>query len=277
MNHVFAKVKSDRKKPFVKVLSNHTLFEAVNVDATFCVPYVPDHNLDEDAWFKVEEFSQKVFCIDLLKNAFDSKEYEDLKKDQFQKISYIFSVQGDDFYFQKVSPSVFISKKIIAFGEIAKIEESAGRMMINSLPDAVYLKAKDTLIFRSLATVASIFKGIDELYREATNEDVGNFLDESFIALDAGYGIQSVSKPNRKRIALAMETLDSMSDLDRQNMLTYINGYCKDKLNLDPATSKFTVSKDDELKLLLYGVEQRFYTTPFGNEKRIANSVMAIK
>ena len=92
MNHVFAKVKGDRKKPFVKVISNHTLFETVNVDVTFCVPYVPDHNLDEDAWFKLEDFSHKVFCIDLLKNAFDSKEYEDLKKDQFQKISYLFSV-----------------------------------------------------------------------------------------------------------------------------------------------------------------------------------------
>jgi hypothetical protein len=277
MNNVFAKVKGDRKKPFVKVLSNHTLFNLVNVDVDFCVDYVPDHNLDEDAWFKVEEFSKKVFCIDLLRCDFDSKEYEDLKKDQFQKISYIFAVQSDDFYFQKVSPSVFLSKKIIAFGEIAKIEESAGRLVVNSVPDAVYLKAKDALIFRSLATVSSIFKGIDDLYREATNEDVGKFLDSSFIELDAGYGIQSVSKPNRKRIALAMETLNSMSDLDRENMLTYINGYCKDKMNLDPATSKFKVTKDDELKLLLYGVEQRFYTTPFGNEKRIANSVMAIK
>ena len=266
MNHVFARVKSERTKPFLKVLSNHTLFDSVNVDVNFCVDYLPDHNLDEDAWFKVEEFSQKVFCIDLLKNTFDSKEYEDLKKDQFQKISYIFSVQGGDFYFQKASPSVFISKKIIAFGEIAKIEESAGRMVVNRLPDAVYLKAADTLIFRSLATVSSIFKGIDELYREATNEDVGKFLDESFISLDAGYGIQYVSKPNRKRIALAIETLNSMSDLNRQSMLLYINGYCKDSLKLDPGTSKFTVSKDDELKLLLYGVEQRFYTTPFGND-----------
>ncbi|EAO7712372.1 ATP F0F1 synthase synthase, partial [Salmonella enterica] len=29
-----------------------------------------------------------------------------------------------------------------------------------------------------------------------------------------------------------------------------------------------------ELKYLLYGIEQRFYTTRFGNEKRLANSIL---
>lgn len=276
MDNVFVKIKGLRKKPFVKMLSNYTLFNAVEVDVGFCIQYNPDHSLDEDAWFKVEQFSQKPFCIDFLKMDFDSKDYENLKKEQFSKIGFIFSTQGDDFYFQKVTPSLFIYRKTIAFGEIATVEENESRLVINLQPDAVYFKALDTLLFRNLSAIASIFKGIDELFKEATNDEVCQFLGEAFISLSADYGVDSVSKPNRKRIALAMESLAKMSDQDRVDMLAYINDYCKDKLVFDPKVDKFEVSKDDELKLLLYGVEQRFYTTPFGKEKRLANSVQAV-
>ena len=128
-----------------------------------------------------------------------------------------------------------------------------------------------------MATISSIFKGIDELYKEATNDEVEQFLDESFIELSNDYDVNNVSKPNRKRIGLAMATLHAMSADDRTNMLGYINDYCKQKLNFDQKNQKFEISTDDELKLLLYGIEQRFYTTPFGQEKRLANSVQALE
>lgn len=276
MNHVFAKIKGHGKKLIFKLISDSALFDAVEIDPNFCVEYNPDYNLDEDAWFKVDGFSQKAFCLDFLKDNFDSKDFDDLKKDQFSKIAYIFSMQGNDFYFQKISPSLFICKRFIAFGEVAKIEGGDNRLIINNQPDAIYFKDLDTLVFRSLPSISGIFKGIDELYKEATNDEVGEFLGESFISLGAGFGVQSVSKPNRKRIALAMASLANMSPQDRGDMLAYINDYCHDKLSLDAASGKFEVTKDDELKLLLYGVEQRFYTTPFGKQKRLANSVQDV-
>lgn len=102
--------------------------------------------------------------------------------------------------------------------------------------------------------------------KEATNQEVQTFLDEPFITLAKNYGLDHVSKPNRKRIALAMATLATMSDDDKTNMLGYIDEYCDKKLSFDAENSKFEVSTDDELKLLLYGIEQRFYTTPFGKK-----------
>ncbi len=159
------------------------------------------------------------------------------------------------------------------FGETAELEKSQTRLVINALPDAVYFKGADTLVFRNLATISSIFKGIDELYKEATKEEVEQFLDESFIELSNDYGVEKVSTPNRKRIGLAMKTLESMSADDRTNMLEYIDGYCEQKLKFDQQNQKFEISTDEDLKLLVYGIEQRFYTTPFGKEKRCANSV----
>ena len=79
------------------------------------------------------------------------------------------------------------------FGEAATLEQSQTRLVINALPDAVYFKGSDTLVFRNLATISSIFKGIDELYKEATKEEVEQFLDESFIELSNDYGVEKVS------------------------------------------------------------------------------------
>lgn len=276
MDHVLARVKRLTKTPFFKLVSDHTLFERTNVNLATCVTYSPDHNLDEDSWFKVEQFSQQPFCIDILKSDFDSKSYDDLKKEQFPNIAYIFSVQGKDFYFQKTTPSHFIKKKIIGFGEIAKIEKNSDRLVINDQPDAIYLKQSDTLAFRNLATISGIFKGIDALYREATQQETENFLGSEFIDLKNNYGASKVSKPNRKRIALATDSLERLSDLERIEILKYINDYCDQKLKFDQTTLKFEITTDDDLKLLLYGIEQRFYTTLFGQERRLANSVQPV-
>lgn len=157
-----------------------------------------------------------------------------------------------------------------------KVEESESRLVINKIPDAVYYKTSDSLIFRNLATISSIFRGIDELYKEATSEEVKKFLDESFIELTNAYSVNNVSKTNRKRIGLAMATLKAMSTDDKTTMLSYIDEYCKEKLKFDQGSQKFSISTDNDLKLLLYGIEQRFYTTPFGQERRLANSVQLL-
>lgn len=276
MDQVLARVKGKSKKQHFKLISDEALFDAVTIDLDSCVAYNPDHNLDEDSWFKINQFSQQTFCIDLLRNDFDSKDFDDLQQAQFTRIAYLFSVQGDDFYFQKITPGLFIKRRTLVFGETAQLEASKSRLVVNPTPDAVYFKESDTLIFRNLATISSIFKGIDELYKEATNDEVAQFLDASFIETSNDYDVKNVSKPNRKRIGLAMATLQSMSSDDRQNMLGYIHEYCQKKLSFDQQNQKFEVSTDDELKLLLYGIEQRFYTTPFGQERRLANSVQTL-
>ncbi|WP_267834376.1 ATP F0F1 synthase synthase [Escherichia coli] len=216
MDHVLAHIKTRAKKRIFKLVSDQSLFDTVTIDLNACIPYNPDHNLDEDSWFKIEDFSQKEFCIELLKKDYDSKDYDDLTKDNFAKIAYLFAIQGNDFYFQKITPSLFVKRKTLVFGEAAEIEKSQTRLVINALPDAVYFKVDDTLIFKNLATISSIFKGIDELYKEATKEEVEQFLDAQFIELGNDYNVDSVSKPNRKRIGLAMATLDAMSADDNE-------------------------------------------------------------
>ncbi|HCO9581816.1 TPA: ATP F0F1 synthase synthase, partial [Escherichia coli] len=88
MDHVLAHIKTRAKKRIFKLVSDQSLFDTVTIDLNACIPYNPDHNLDEDSWFKIEDFSQKEFCIELLKKDYDSKDYDDLTKDNFAKIAY---------------------------------------------------------------------------------------------------------------------------------------------------------------------------------------------
>lgn len=110
MDHVLARVKGNGKKKFFKLLSDQALFD-VSLQSLDFVEYDPDHNLDEDSWFKIEQFSQQPYCIDLLKKDFVSSEYNDLTKKQFPNIAYLCSVQGENYCFQKITPSLFITKK----------------------------------------------------------------------------------------------------------------------------------------------------------------------
>jgi len=204
MKQLIAKVKGRSKIKYYKLLSDKTIYEC-DISNFQLVTYEPDHNLDEDSWFKLEKFSEKSYCIDFLKKEFISAEYNEISAGMFLKIAYLCAVQDGNYFIQKITPSLFATRKILSFGENVKLEEDPRRLFINKDPDAVYIKNQDTLMFKNLATISSIFKGIDELYKEATKEEVSEFLDKSFVELDNGYGVDSVSKPNRKRVALANE------------------------------------------------------------------------
>nr|WP_321259073.1 hypothetical protein [uncultured Pseudodesulfovibrio sp.] len=259
-----------------KLLSDQESLFDLDVENLPLVGYDVDHNLDEGSWFKVEEFSQKDYFLDYLGRDFVAAEYNDLIKAEFTKIASLCSVQGDNFFFQKVTPSTYLCKKCIGFGDVAHLETSDTRLYVNQDPDAVYWASEDALVFKKLATISSLFPGIDTLYKEATNDEVQEFLDEDFIELVDGFNLDKVSKPNRARIALALNSLENMGPVEQESMLNYIHDYSDERLVYDEENSIFSIQNDEQLKLLLYGIEERFYTTPIGQQRRLANSVQSL-
>jgi hypothetical protein len=73
-----------------------------------------------------------------------------------------------------------------------------------------------------------------------------------------------------------METLKEFTPRQKSTIYSYIKEYCSEKLSFDEDDSKFKIKNEDELKHLLWGIEQRYYTTPVGKEKRVANSVSKV-
>lgn len=273
---MLAKVKRLRKNPYKKLLSDVTLYPTLSMTSISTVTYDPDHNLDEDAWFAISEFSKSDFFLAELDADLDAKDYDALKKPQFEDISCLLSIQSKNFYFQKVTPSSFLKRKMIQFGEAANLEASTDRIIVKDHPSAIFIKSDDTLLFKDIASISSIFKGIDQLYKEATESEVKEFLKSDFIKLADGYDHSSVSKPNRKRLSLVIDTMKTMSKSQRENLIEYIKGYCEDGVTLTEDGTSFELSTDTQLKLVLYGIEERFYTTQHSNQKRLANSIEPI-
>lgn len=275
MDQVYARLKRLRKSPYRRVVSGQKLFEIDVPEVSSCGEYDPSTLLDDGEWFKVSDFRETEFCLDVLNGGdLASVDIPEITKGQFVDISHLLSVQNEQYFFQRIRPSVILRRKSIVFGDVATLEKPSNRILVNSLPDAIFVPESNALLFRDLATVSPIFPGIDVLYKQATEEEVQEFLSSEFVAAD----LQpvDVSKPNRKRIALAIDSLNEMSLADRNRVFSYIGDYSEGKLKYDSKSGVFNITNDDELKTLLYGIGQRFYTTLVGDEKRLANSIVRL-
>ena len=270
MNHILAKI--SRVPRLLKLISNESLYEEIIFDDNQYINYIdnPSYLLEENEWFRISEFTQQDFCLDFLNQEFHSAEYQTMERNQFNKIKYVVSYQNGNFYFQKITPSQFIRKKIMSFNEHANIIENENYLTILEIPDAVYFSQQNTLIFKRLSSISSIFRGIDELFREATDEEVSEFLQLDIVQCNEEF---TVSANSRKRITRALEILDSFNDEQKIQLIEYIREYPETTLEFSEESQSFIVPDDNQLKNLLNGIEQKFYTAPIGRERRLANSV----
>lgn len=274
MNHLIAKIRTrSNSSKYRKIFSGCSIFMTPD-NLTSHIRYSPDHNLDTDSWFGITNFSNESYCIPILKDTFNSAEYDTLEKIDVDKLDYIISYQNNnEYHFQRVSRAQLVSKKFLHFGDGFRFEENSKVITINQYADAIYHKNNDIMYFKDLSSISTIFKGIDELYREATEEETHDFLNSEFIHLADDFDSKGVKKANRHRIAMAIDTLSNYEDEEKKVVLRYIKEYCPElKLNED----SFIINSDQSLKKLLYGIEQRYFTTPVKGEKRLANSIIAL-
>ncbi|MBE7671689.1 hypothetical protein F7647_10355 [Tenacibaculum piscium] len=262
-----------------KIFSDEEVYSLPN-DLDNPKEYNPDYKLEDDEWFNISDFSTTDYCIDLLTKDFNPTEYNQISTENLLKIKYLCSHQTNNniqyYCFQKIFTSNIIDKKWFKFSNTPSLETKSPIVIVSTVPDAIYKKSTDTLYFKKLTSISTIFKGISELYKEATQEETETFLDNDFIKLEEGYEANKVGTLNRKRIALAIETLNSFTSTEKTHIYSYIKSYCTE-LPFNETDYKFTLKSEDDLKKLLWGIEQRYYTTGVGSEKRIANSISKVK
>lgn len=275
MKNICVKLSQRENKKYRKMLSSEeTIFPEFDPESASTSPYTPGATLQDDDWFCITNAKGQEYSIDLLSEAVSTADLDSLTRAEFNKIDYLFVIDDRFNFFQNVSKSKLVSqKRIVHFGEGFTYKTDCAEIVIRDLPDAIYDKTTDTLYFRRLESITSIFRGIDMLYREATQEETDSFLANDFISLKDDYSGNKVKTANRKRIALAAKTLSELDEPDRKNIFKYIGDYFPD---LKVSENSFEVGSENELKMLLYGIEQRFYTTPVGGEKRLANSVITL-
>lgn len=277
MGYLFAKVRTRKEaEKYKKILqTDEILYQSTNMLVQEKYPYCQTTILEEGSWFYIEQFSKSKYMLDILSKTLSSVDFDSLKKEEFANINYIFSVSedGNEICFQNIGKKALVQKKrFVIFSDSAKYLPESNSLLIKDCPDAIYVKDKDILLFQKLSSITSIFKGIGELYKEATNQETKAFLKLDFIAPE-GIVAEEVNTLNRRRIAQATRILKCMDNDQKKIIHDYISDYCP---KLRDKENRFKVTNNEDLSRVLYGIQERYYTTLVGQEKRITNSIITL-
>jgi hypothetical protein len=260
----------DKKENYQKVTTSNTDIYEIPDNLDNAIEYQADLKIGDGEWFCLSDFSKMDYCLSPFKSKLNSVDYVAFQRENFEKISFLICLQSDTWFIQKVTKTKLLKDKVLLnFGDVCEYTEIKNSIAI-SFPEAIYCTSSDKLYFKSLSNISTVFVGVSELYRAAKDPEVQTFLSLDFIQLNNDFSADKVKIANRKRIAMAMDTLNSFSKEDRKKVFKYIKDYCPNIVD----NKKFKISDENTLKQLLYGIEQRYYTTAVGGQKRCANSVI---
>ena len=270
MNYLIAK--SGRQ--YHKVLSQqkNILFPFDNTQI-ISVDFSPNYKLDDDEWYKIETFSQKPYFIDQCNSSYNTISINQISNEDFDKIKALCIIQSEAKFFQKITSISFVRKKrFIDASGTPKIVEYRSHLELMSESDAIYTSENDTLYFKNLSKIKSIFPGIEELHREATQDEVDLFLDNSFVNCER-IDRNKVGSANRKRIADIGIKYNALPQVKKDLLIQYAKLKAGIDLNDD---GNFIVDSEDKLKNLLYAMDERYYRSDIYEEDRLANSIRIV-
>lgn len=265
MNYLIAKLKNEFKSILAK---SDTIVKNIPKNSDEIIVYDPNHKLNEDEWFVLNDFSKEPFFIEELKQSFSQSSINQIKNNQYNDIQFLLMYQNNQIHIQRITSSKFINHKtFLDYSGQPMITEQKKQIEIKDMSDAIYFQREDQLIFKDLGKLRPIFKGISELHREATKEEVLQFLAIPFIIL-SGFDDKKVGTLNRKRIADVKVKYDSLSMKKRKLLIQY----AKANAGIDISNNKLEIKNDVDLKNLLYAMDQRYYFADIYEEKRIATA-----
>lgn len=246
-------------------------------DFSDCLEYDDERKLEEQQWFKVDNFTSQDYCPEYLKEPLQTV-YDNINSDEFPYIDYLFGTLNDEqvLWFLHVTAGKYIKRTLLQFfnGEPDLVENDRKLLELANEPHAYFVRQSNTLYFKNLSSITSIFKGIEILFREATDEEVIEFVNSPVVTLGAGYVTDMIKTQNRKRLKAAKEKYDSFTPEQKEVLNDYLRDYCPDLARGDDGS--YVVNRESELAMLLNGINQRYYTTPIDNERRLANSVSVL-
>ena len=159
MNQVYVKIRLRGKaNKYRKLLStDENLYCSPDELIESSCPYTPGATLETGEWFKISEFSEKDFSIEITQKDYETVDYDSLQKAEYSQVDYLFAKRDDNLFFQNISKSKLVKKKgILGFGEGYRYERETAILFINEYPDAIYIPAEDALYFQRLEPIAKI-------------------------------------------------------------------------------------------------------------------------
>ena len=277
LNHILA-YKSDIAIKLV-LSTEEAVYNANTENQTL---YTPTHRLDRDEneWFYIENFSKsdlntpiaKIGGVDLKIEELFKRPAELLQSEatDYPDITWLITKQGESYYFQKVLPSSRIEHRTIltfAVGD-PKIKEMSNSVEVRrEFPDIIYDSHDDRLLFRDLSRAKEIYKDLINLYREATDEEITDFLssrEDTTISIS----INKIGIRNRKEIARLADKINTLSSEATATLVTYIDAHLTEAGLHKGEDGKIIIATPKDLSSYLALLDQRFVLSEVYSERR---------
>lgn len=249
-----------------------------SIDVSEAIEYDPN-NTQAGQWFKIAGFDQKDGFVPMLDRDFDVAELNSLTREQFcsHRIDFIAYYHNHRYYIQKFNKGNFLKKKWFAWdGEAVTYNEEDGLIYVNPAPNCIYDNQTKCIYFLDITKAYNLFEGLKLDYKEATDAETAQILQSDIIQTMGNFDSSGVGVSNRKRITSILTKYNQYDPEKKDTLRQYIKEKVGDNLQFDENTGKFRVSNDTQLRLLLYGIQQRFYLPPLEEEVQVATATTSL-
>lgn len=274
MGALIAKVKNNDQ--WVLIRDQVEIEVLDNVDLTDSMIYDPNNQVSHQ-WFRIESLKNTEYFNNLFATSVETGELQTIAADKLDDIKFFAYFSNGKFYIQRMLSGCYIKKASFwTMGNNIQFSNDNKMVTINPISDGIYDVENDVLYFQELNRLYNIFHNIKKEYVQGTSDVVDNFLTNDMIRISGDFSVEKVSLSNRKRIYDVAQTYNAYSAEQRNELKRYIHEYCSEDLEYDDNNNAFNVHDDVELRLLLFGMQMRFYKQPLVCEVQVATSTTGI-
>ena len=245
----------------------------------------PQYALEDGEWFYIElvDTDKKEEMLGgYIKASRSMASINQIRSDYYSEVDCIFGVNGCDILFTKITPSFVIKNKfIIEIGPIkkgalrqAQIRSQAAGIDFNpSKIDAFYKADKNRLYFRSFRTVNSLFSGMNEYYRSASEEEVRKFLELDIFEVDESITPNKINSSIVKRIAAITDDpeiglYDDNSNNCKKKVIDVVNSIEKGALRVEIQNGKILLKRPTDVRVVCDILLGNIYRSPITDDMR---------
>lgn len=275
MGTLIAKIKN--KPQWLKIRDQVEIDVLNQLDLSDSMGYDPHNNMAHQ-WFRIANLSKTEYFNGMFRTPIETGELTTINVEQLDDIRFFAYYADNKFFIQRMMTGCYIKKASFwSLGDSIQFANDNKMVTINPIPDGVYDLNTDTLYFQELNLLYSIFSNIKSEYVQGTNDSIHDFLSNDMIKLEDDYTVDKVSLSNRKRIAEVARVYNAYTNIQKEELKSYISQYSNGDLEYNEQDKKFNIRNDIELRLLLFGMQMRFYKQPLSEEVQVATSTTSIR
>jgi hypothetical protein len=246
---------------------------APTIEPDNSIKFDPEAQLEHEDWFYIEIDDIHMSMVKEYGDKFLSTvSLNDVTEEEFTKIDLIFrKVENDGLVFQKITKSKrMVDKSILKW--IPNIRKPERTIIENGIElkseiDA-YFDGNDRLYFKNFRTIRSLFKGIDDYYRIASQAEVDEFKEFNLVCFVKEFKIKT---NNLKMLAVLKDYGIDLNDVAvKSTLLRTYSQYPRQEFDLDQ-NNIFQIDSNKKLTSFLKLVLGRLYTNPITHDKMEAN------